>query len=566
MHRFIYILLFSFISLPFINGQESREEKADRMAWFKDAKLGIFIHYGIYAVNGIDESWSFFNRYISYDDYMDQLNGFTASEYDPKRWAEMFHDAGARYAVMTTKHHDGVALWDGDFDHYSVADDTPAGRDLVGPFVDAMRAQGLKTGLYYSLIDWSHPDYPAFTREEVRYQNDPERWNRFLEFYFGQMEELAHRYNPDLYWFDGDWEHSAKEWRAKELRKKLLSHNKDVIINERLKGYGDYTTPEQGVPVATPESPYWELCMTMNDSWGYQHNDHHYKTPYQLLWTFVDCISKGGNLLLDVGPMENGRIPRPQIEILDAFERWTSKHAEAIYGTRKGLPQGHFFGPSALSKDRRTLYLYLDHQPHASVQVRRLDGSVKNVRVVGKDMSVDYDFNDRSGLLSFDLPLAGFDPVMTVVAVDLGEPLKLKNPAEDLTRPLWTRLKEDARWRDKHLSLMDDPGKGISTSHYAGPSKLSANQEILYLLIDGKPNGPLVLKGLKNEINRIWVVGNGTKLNHEIFGELYWSNVPGIVYIDVPERVLDPKVTVVAVLLDGPVSLYNEGGQVIESN
>ncbi|MGM0376123.1 MAG: alpha-L-fucosidase [Bacteroidota bacterium] len=566
MHKFVYILIFSFISLPFITGQETSEEKATRMEWFKDAKLGIFIHYGIYAVNGIDESWSFFNRYISYEDYMNQLEGFTASDYDPERWAEMFHEAGARYAVMTTKHHDGVALWDGDFDHYNVAEDTPAGRDLVGPFVDAMREEGLKAGLYYSLIDWSHPDYPAFTREEVRYEDAPERWSNFVDFYFGQMEELSERYDPDLYWFDGDWEHSAKEWRAAKLRKKLLNLNPDVIINERLKGYGDYTTPEQGVPVNVPESPYWELCMTMNDSWGYQHNDHHYKTPYQLLWTFVDCISKGGNLLLDVGPMEDGNIPKPQVEILEAFARWTGKHSEAIYGTRKGLPEGLFWGPSALSKDRQTLYLFLDHRPHESVQVRGLDVNVENVRVVGMDQDIEYDLKRGTGLLTFNVSKDVYDPDITVLAVDLEEPLKLKQPAQKPTEALLARLKDNARWAEKHLPLMDEPGPGISTLHYAGPSLLSENQDVLYLMVDGKPNGPLVLKGLKNEINRIWVVGNGTKLSHKVFGELYWSDVPGIAYIDVPDRVLDPEVTVVAVLLDGPVSLYSEEGQVIESN
>ncbi|MFO8002339.1 MAG: alpha-L-fucosidase [Marinilabilia sp.] len=566
MHKFIYILLFSFISLPFLNGQETEEEKATRMEWFKDAKLGIFIHYGIYAVNGIDESWSFFNRYISYEDYMDQLDGFTASHYDPERWAEMFQKAGARYAVLTTKHHDGVALWDGDFDHYNVAEHTPAGRDLVGPFVDAMREEGLKAGLYYSLIDWSYPDYPAFTREEVRYEDDSERWSNFVDFYFGQMEELSERYAPDLYWFDGDWEHSADEWKAEKLRKMLFHHNKDLILNERLQGYGDYTTPEQGVPVNAPENDYWELCLTMNNSWGYQHNDHNYKSPYQLLWTFVDCISKGGNLLLDVGPMEDGTIPEPQVDILESFARWTAKHAEAIYGTRRGLPEGHFFGPSALSKDKKTLYLFIDRQPRSSVQVRGLDADVRDVNVIGKEVEIGFDMDRAKNVLTFDMPEKSYDPVITAVAVDLAEPVRLKDPGNELTDAFFSTLKDNKRWADKHLPLMDEPGEGISTLHYAGPSLLSGDKNILYLLVDGKPNGPLVLKGLKNEINRIWVVGNGTKLSHEVFGELYWSDVPGIAYIDVPDRVLDPVATVIAVLLDGPVSLYSEEGGVIESN
>ncbi|MDA3833032.1 MAG: alpha-L-fucosidase, partial [Spirochaetales bacterium] len=375
------------------------KEKTQRMEWFKDAKLGIFVHYGIYAVDGIDESWSFFNGYITHDDYMHQLNNFDASNYKAERWVKLFKDAGAKYSVITTKHHDGVALWDSETDHYNVVKHTPADKDLIRPFVNALRQNDMKVGLYYSLIDWSYPDYPAFTRDSVRYAENPERWSRFIDFYFQQLDELSSSFNPDLYWFDGDWEHTAEEWRSKQVREKLFSYNDGVIINSRLNEYGDYMTPEQGVPVAQPANPYWELCLTMNDSWGYQHNDHNYKTPYQLLRTFVDCISKGGNLLLDVGPMPDGTIPQPQIEVLKEFARWTKKHDEAIYGTRAGLGEGHFPGPTAVSKDSKTLYLYLDYTPQEDVMVEGLQNEIENVRVVGEKEKIDFAFdNDRNSL------------------------------------------------------------------------------------------------------------------------------------------------------------------------
>jgi alpha-L-fucosidase len=417
-------------------------EKEERMQWFEDAKLGIFIHWGIYAVNGIDESWSFFNNYISYDDYMNQLDGFTAENYNPEKWAGLIAESGARYSVLTTKHHDGVALWDTDCGDLNVVDKTPAERDLVAPFVDALRERDLKVGLYYSLLDWSHPDYPNKTREVKRYQNNPEKWSRFVDFNFCQLEELSKQFEPDLYWFDGDWEQSAEKWKAKELSEKLRQWNKDVILNSRIQGYGDYSTPEQGLPVTPPDSRYWELCMTMNDSWGYQHNDSNYKTPNQIIRILVDCISMGGNLLLDIGPKADGTIPEEQVNILKELGRWTNKHAEAIYETRAGIPHEHFYGLTALNKEGNILYLYVPH----------------------------------------------------------------------------------------------------------------------------KPNGPLMIKGLKNKINRMWVVGNGTKLNWDIKMKQYWSSVPGIVYIDVPEKVLDEQVTVIAVLLDGKVDLYREKGQVITSN
>lgn len=411
------------------------------MEWFKDAKLGIFIHWGIYAVNGIDESWSFHNGYITYDDYMKQLDGFTAKNYDPEYWAKLIKDSGAKYTVITTKHHDGVALWNTKQNHLNAIENTPAKKDLITPFAKAVRNEGLKLGVYYSLLDWSHPDYPNFLRNEKRYKDDAKRWEKFSKFNFGQIEELT-KYNPDLYWFDGDWEQSAEMWKAKEVRELLLKETPTTIINSRLQGYGDYATPEQGVPITKPSNPYWELCMTMNNSWGYQPNDTEYKSVNQLIRILVDCISMGGNLLLDIGPKPDGTIPQEQINRLEGLGKWTNKHKAAIYGTRAGIPFGHFNGYTALSKDKTILYLY----------------------------------------------------------------------------------------------------------------------------VDNKPTGPLLIKGLKNKVNRAWVVGNGTKLDTNVVGKLYWSKVPGLLYIDLPEHVQDENVTVIAMQLDGEVDLYTEEGQVIESN
>lgn len=422
--------------------KETDEQKADRMEWFEMARLGIFIHWGIYAVDGIDESWSFYNGYISYDDYMKQLDRFSASRYDPDAWVDLIAKSGARYAVLTSKHHDGVALWDSAHSDLNVVDRTPAGRDLITPFCTALRKKGLKVGLYYSHLDWSHPDYPHHTRTKKRYNGDPERWSRFLSFQRGQIKEIAERFAPDLLWFDGDWDFDAAKWKAEELRRSIDSWLPGVIVNSRLNGYGDYATPEQGVPVTRPKARWWELCMTMNDSWGFQHNDLNYKTPYQIIRIFVDCISMGGNLLLDIGPREDGTVPAEQKAILEELGRWTNKHAEAVHGTRAGLPPGHFYGPTSLSGDGKILYLYVLHEPR----------------------------------------------------------------------------------------------------------------------------GPIVLKGIKNAVNRIWVVGNGTKLSWKVLMKQYWSTVPGLVYIDVPVKVLDEQVTVIAVLLKGPIDLYREDGQVIESH
>lgn len=408
------------------------------LTWFTDARLGIFIHWGIYAVNGIDESWSFFNGYISHDEYMKQLDGFTAAHYDPQAWARLIRESGARYAVLTTRHHDGVALWNtgagGGYGRpMSVVGRTPAARDLVAPWVEAIRAEGLRVGLYYSHSDWSNPDYDAFTSSRKRYTDDPARWQGFLAYQQAQLRELTTRFRPDLLWFDGDWEHSDEEWRFSELNDSLRNWLPEVVINSRIGRFGDYATPEQGVPIVPPDGP-WELCLTMNDTWGYQELDQNYKTANQLIRIFADVLSMGGNLLLNIGPRADGTIPEIEQETLRDLGRWTTKHAEAIYGTGKGLPGGHYWGPSTLSGDRRTLYLF-------------------------------------------------------------------------------------------------------------APSN---------------PTGPLMVKGLKNQVQRVRIVGTGARPSWKVVGKQYWSDVPGLLYVDLPEQELDNDVTVVALLLDGPMEVYRE--------
>lgn len=434
-------VLLIFLAIP-LSAQQMQEN--EKMQWFHDAKLGIFIHWGIYAVNGIDESWSFHNGYISHDDYLSQTNGFTAKNYDPEQWADLIKESGAKYSVITSKHHDGFALWDTKDGVFNAKVSSAARRDVLTPFVNALKKRDLKVGLYYSLPDWSYEDYTNFKRDSLRYQitKEPKRWNQFLNYYQGQMKELISNYNPDLWWFDGDWEHSSEEWEAAKIRKMILDSNPNAILNSRLKDQGDYATPEQGMPITRPESKYWELCMTMNNSWGYQGNDHDYKTTDQIIGIFSDVIGNGGNLLLDIGPKGDGSIPEEQVEILKGLGRWTSKHKEAIYGTKAGIPKEHFYGATTLSKEGN----------------------------------------------------------------------------------------------------------------------------ILYLFVEGNPGGEAVVRGLKNKINRIWVVGNGTKLSHQVIGKVYWSHYPGITYIKLPDYVLDENMTVLAVLLDGEIDLYREDGAVIESN
>lgn len=410
----------------------------DKMQWFSDAKLGIFIHWGIYSNGKTSESWAFHNRQVSHSDYMEQIKYFTAEKYDPSAWAALIRKSGAHYAVITSMHHDGIALWNTTWSDMDIPDASPAKKDVLSPFFEALRRENLKTGLYYSLIDWSDYFYPGYLKDSSRYAiaDQPERWQQFLQRCHGKISELMDLYNPDLIWFDGDWEHSAEEWQAEKIRKLIQDKNSNTIINGRLQGYGDYETPEQNFPVTRPDMKYWELCMTTNDSWGYQEADTAWKTPCEIISIFADCISFGGNLLLDIGPKADGTIPAEQEYILTELGKWTGKHSEAIFGTMGGLPQGHFYGPTTLSKDSTLIFLFLQ----------------------------------------------------------------------------------------------------------------------------GKQCGNVVLKGLNNKIIRITVVGNNTPLSHKLVGKISWSSVPGLVYIDIPEGVQDEYMTVLKVRLDGPVSLYRGKG------
>lgn len=429
IRKFLLLFVTFFITLQ-LHAQDTLSID-QKMQWFKDAKLGIFIHWGIYSVKGIGESWSFHNGHISHEEYMKQIDGFTAEKYDPTHWVKLIKESGAKYTVITSKHHDGVALWDTHLHTLSIPQKSPAKSDVLRKFVDAVRNENMKLGLYYSLIDWSHDSYPNFLRNQKRYEYDSIRWKQFTQFNHGQIKEISTRFNPDLVWFDGDWEFSAEQWKAKEIRSLLQTRNPNVIINSRLQGYGDYATPEQGLPITKPQDKYWELCYTMNNSWGYQPLDTQYKTTNQIIRVLVDCISLGGNLLLDIGPKPDGTIPKEQVQILQELGRWTKKHHEAIYGTISGIPHGHFYGPTAMSKDKKTLYLYLDHSPNGLVTLKGLINSVKSAKVVGSNRELKTQvvgklaWNDFPGILYIDLPKEELDQDVTVIALTFDESVRL---------------------------------------------------------------------------------------------------------------------------------------------
>jgi len=294
-------------------------------AWFRDAAFGIFIHYGPYAALGRGEQ-SLFRDRMDQRAYAELACDWNPEAADPRRWARIFREAGARYAVHTTRHHDGYCLWDSAHTDYTSARQAP-GRDLVREFVEGCRAEGLRVGLYYSLADWRIPAYWQGPRE------DPVGWARFVDYVHAQVEELCSNYGTiDELWFDGDWPHPADAWRAGDLVAMIRTHQPGILINNRLGGenLGDFATPEQRIKAT---DGLWESCqVTTWRVWGYHHGER-WKSAERLLDLLCEAASKGGNLLLNVAPDGQGRIPDPCRERLAVMGGWLADHGEAIYGT-----------------------------------------------------------------------------------------------------------------------------------------------------------------------------------------------------------------------------------------
>jgi len=414
--------------------------------WFQDAKFGIFLHWGLYSqLGGVGSEniaeWVMNDLKIPAHKYERLAQFFNPVAFDADQWVRDFKVAGARYITITSKHHDGFAMFASKVIPYNIADATPFKRDPLKELAEACKRHGLKLFFYYSQLDWHHPDYPAFTEADKPYlparwlKPTPEQWGRYTDFMFGQVRELLTNYGPiDLIWFDGGWERTAEQWRAKELAEMIRSLQPGIVINDRLPTCGDYDTPEQFVPPQPPGRP-WEVCMTMNESWGYNPADTRYKSPRQLVHTLCEIAGKGGRLLLNVSPMGNGRLPPEQLGRLEDVRSWMSRNGEAITGTRPGLEPWQFYGPSTVKvlrqaqDEREIVYLHLLMRPYETVSVRGVRTKrVKSVRILGYDRPAEFTTRcaildsllnaDPLGELIITVPEAALDPYATVIAVE----------------------------------------------------------------------------------------------------------------------------------------------------
>ena len=328
--------------------------------WFRDARYGLLIHFGSYALTGWEAAWPLQWGAISSQAYEALADRFNPQTYDPAAWAELAVESGIKYVILTAKHHDGFALWDTQLSDYS-APKRAAQRDLVRPYVEAFRAAGLRVGLYLPLPDRHHSDYPIGIinplprrmrpvsalppNAPTSIEAEPERWERYIAFMHGQVRELCTMFGDiDLFWFDGHWEHTAEEWRGRELAAMIRRLQPEAVINDRLgePGIGDYGTPEQFIPIE-PIQGDWETCMTVNETWSYSPTDMAFKSCAELIATLVEVVARGGNLLLGIGATAEGEIPPEFSSRLRVVGEWLKRNGESIYSAGRGLPSGCVF-------------------------------------------------------------------------------------------------------------------------------------------------------------------------------------------------------------------------------
>lgn len=403
-------------------------------SWFVHDRFGMFIHWGIYSTAARHE-WVKQYEQIPDEVYRKYFDHFDPDLYDPRVWAEEARNAGMKYFVITSKHHDGFCLWDSYLTDYK-APNTPARRDLLTPMVDAFRAEGLKVGFYHSLIDWHHPEFtvdglhPMRNNEEFREANKGRDMSKYVEYLHGQARELLTRFGRvDIMWFDFSYPHADygwskgkghEDWQSEKLVRMIRELQPHVILDDRLDlpDAWDVKTPEQYQPrewLKVDGKPVvWEACQTFSGSWGYYRDEYSWREPDELIRTLIDCVSKGGNLLLNVGPNARGEIDPRAIERLRVIGDWMRLHGRSIYG----CTESEFAAPqdARFTQNGKRLYLHLFAWPYKHVHLDGLAGKVEYAQLLNdaseaKLIEVDPNaqaqnmtMQGKEGMLTIELP------------------------------------------------------------------------------------------------------------------------------------------------------------------
>ncbi|HLY59784.1 MAG TPA: alpha-L-fucosidase [Terriglobia bacterium] len=417
--------------------RETPDQFAQRTQWWREARFGMFIHWGLYAVpadstdltgkKGIAE-WYFYNKQKQVKDYEKFAAQFNPVKFDAKVWVETAKNAGMKYIVITSKHHDGFDMFDTKLSNYCITKATPFKRDPMKELAAECQRQGIKLCFYHSIMDWHNPDYlPRRPWEKETRPPDGANLDRYIEYMKGQLRELLTNYGPiGIIWFDGGWEHNALELHSQEVNSMIRSLQPGIIINDRNNLPEDYATPEQNIPPnALPGGRQWETCMTMNDTWGYAKNDTNWKSSEDLIRKLIDISSKGGNFLLNVGPTAEGVFPDAINERLAQIGAWMKVNSESIYGTSKSPFRKLPFDGRVTAKGN-TLYLHVFEWPKDGLTLNDLETPVENARAIdgSEKLAIKTSPSNGSTVLHISRPKK-IDAVATVVELHLAGPPKV---------------------------------------------------------------------------------------------------------------------------------------------
>ena len=424
---------------------ESESEKDARMAWWDDAGVGMFIHWGLYAVpageyNGEKEDglgeWIMNSKKIPIAEYEQFAKKFNPIKFDADAWVSLAKEAGMKYIVLTSKHHDGFCLWDTKYTDWNIMDATPFKRDIIKELSVACEREGIRLCFYHSIMDWHHPDAQSIFEPEYNQGRDSSKvnpnFNRYLENYMKpQLKELLTKYGDiGVMWFDGEWIHDYTSEMAKGVYNYLRNIKPDLIINNRVdKGRygmegtteegdfaGDFGTPEKQIPATGTPGLKWESCLTMNDTWGYKHFDHNWKSSETLIHNLIDIASKGGNLLLNVGPTAEGVIPAPSVERLQDMGRWLKVNGEAIYKTDPSPVENPEWGRYTVKKDRVFAHVF-DWPSDGKLLVKGIPG-ISRAWLLGDNNKTPIPVEVYADDVILQLPAFALDSIATVVVLE----------------------------------------------------------------------------------------------------------------------------------------------------
>ncbi len=387
------------------------------MSWFTEARFGMFIHWGPYSVAGRAE-WIANREMIPFHEYYEKhAVRFKAERYDPHAWIRLAKEAGMKYLVLTTRHHDGFALWDSKVNNFNAARMGPK-KDLLGPFANAVRSEGLKLGFYYSGANWYHSDYPTpYARSWPQEWHSEDARKRFIAYYYAELEELMTQYGPvDILWYDGclPW-----PFEGKTINEKIKQWQPGILISERNSEPGDpydFAICEQSLK---GKEGVWESCITLNDHWGYHAGDNRWKDPQTVIQALVETAGKGGNLLLNIGPKADGTVPGESVRIVREVGKWLETNREFLPNSSRSP-----FGPHTTAKFTtrdNVAYIHLFYDPLGELCWADLANEIKDVRLLATGETVQW--RRENNRIFFALPTPLPDPLDTVIRVETeGEP------------------------------------------------------------------------------------------------------------------------------------------------